>query len=119
MTSTGDTMNYSDPFQPSFDHLSVQEPPSELATAEKRCGLVVMSPAKATKSFPDLPLPAEVSVDLTEKKGDLPHEDQEEEDSTLPAFLINSALKHVLKPNGNAFSAFSKLQDARKISFDE
>ena len=119
MTSTGDTVNHSDPFQPSFDHLSVQEPPSELATAEKRCGLVAMPPAKATKSFPDLPLPAEVSVDLTEKKGDLSHEDQEEEDSTLPAFLINSALKHVLKPNGNAFSAFSKLQDARKNSFDE
>ena len=36
MTSTGDTVNYSDPFQPSFDHLSVQEPLSELATAEKR-----------------------------------------------------------------------------------
>ena len=78
-----------------------------------------MPPATAIKSFLDLSLPAEVSVDSTEKKEDLSHEDKEEEDSTLPAFLINSALKHVLKPNGNAFSAFSKLQDVRKISFDE
>ena len=78
-----------------------------------------MVPATATKTFMDIPFLAEVSVDLTEKKGDLSQEDQEEEDSTLPAFLINSALKHVLKPNDNTFSAFSKLQDGRKFSFDE
>ena len=97
----------------------MQEPPSKPATAEKQCGLIVMSLATVIKSFSDLPLPAEVSVDLTEKKGNLSHEDQEEEGLTLPAFLINSALMYVLKPNDNAFSVFSKLQDARKISFDE
>ena len=78
-----------------------------------------MPPATATMSVPGLSLPADVSVDSTEKKRDLSHEDQVEEDSTLPAFLINSALKHVLKPNDNAFSAFSKFHDTGKISFDE
>ena len=86
-----------------------EEVPSELVNSEPQRGFPFADSATKVKSFPEFSSPAEVSVDSTEKKGPLLlQEEQEEETQTLPAFLIDSAIKFVLKPNGNSFEEFMR-----------
>ena len=45
--------------------------------------------------------------------------EQEEETQTLPAFLFDSAIKSVLKPNDNSLKEFMRIFDLQEVSLDE